>query len=227
MMKLLRFAPLGALTALGLVASMAQATPITYVDASTSNTTLADGTAYTPEDPFVNDDDLWGLRTFGNSSTVYNSNDSNSNPGEDAPELRTTISGLTAGSSYKVYTYFWGNGTSGNVQWDVMTGLVSGALTSYDWTNATDISGETPSTYFTNVPDVIVAAGNGDLLEVSHGTVVADGSGNINIYVDDFPGNPNRTWYDGVGYSLIPEPTSFVLLGIGGLLLTGGWRRRS
>jgi hypothetical protein len=57
------------------------------------------------------------------------------------------------------------------------------------------------------------------------GYAVADGNGEARVYIDDYvltggapPNGPqtvnNRTWYDGVGYELVPEPTSVILFGL-------------
>jgi hypothetical protein len=206
------------------------AAAITYVDASASNTTLADGSAYTPAATTIDDDNEWSLRTLGNNATVYTTNDSNANPGEDGPMLRTTISGLAIASVYDVYVYFWGAGNdapAGNQRWDIQAGLTTTTLTFFDTQNATNLghttTGVNPTTYFTNSPDVLVVEGDRRLYQAYLGTATADGSGNIHVFIDDAPGNANRTWYDGVGYELIPEP-GFALLGALGLL--GLLRRR-
>jgi hypothetical protein len=208
------------------------AAAITYVDATASNTTLADGSAYTPTASTINDDNEWSLRTvFGNNGTVYTTNDSNANPGEDGPMLRTTIGGLAIGSVYDIYVYFWGAGNDnpgGNQRWDIEAGLTTTTLTFYDTQNGTNLghasTGVTPATYFTNSsPDVLVIEGDRRLYQAHLGTATADGSGNIHVFIDDAPGNANRTWYDGVGYEVIPEP-GVALLGALGLL--GLLRRR-
>lgn len=217
-------------TCLLISAALPAAAAITYVDASPDNTTLADGTAYTPTAALVNNDDLWSSRAFGNGVTVYAANDGNATPGENAPMLRTTIGGLTVGATYNLYVYFWGGGNDGpvgNQRWDIQAGLTSTTLTFSDTQNSTNLghasTGVNPATYFTNTPLVLVLDSDRRLYEASLGTAVADGSGNINIFIDDAPGNANRTWYDGVGFQLIPEP-SVALLGAIGLL--GLLRRR-
>ncbi len=205
---------------------------ITYVDASTSNTTLANGDPYTPTASLINDDDEWSLRTFGNLGTVYAANDSNADPGEDAPMLRTTITGLSESVSYNIYAYFWGAGNdspTGNQRWDILAGLDSGNLTFFDTGNATNLghatTGVDPSSYFTNTsPTVIVAEDDRRLYEAFLGTAVADSNGQIHVFIDDAPGNPNRTWYDGVGY-VIPEPGSAAFAFLG--LLAFARRRRA
>jgi hypothetical protein len=210
------------------------AAAITYVDATVSNTTLADGSAYTPTASTINNDNEWSLRTFGNPEndrTVYTTNDSNANPGEDGPMLRSTIGGLAIGSVYDIYVYFWGAGNDapiGNQRWDIQAGLTPTALSFYDTQNATNLghatTGVDPATYFTNnSPNVIVADADRRLYQAHLGTATADDSGNIHVFIDDAPGNANRTWYDGVGYEVIPEPGAALL---GALGLLGLLRRR-
>lgn len=209
-------------------AALPAAAAITYLDASADNTTLADGSAYTPTATTINNDNQWSLRTLGNGVTVYTANDSNATPGEDAPTLRTTISGLTGALSYNIYAYFWGAGNDApvnNQRWDLLAGLSATSLAFHDTQNAVNLGhalgGVNPATYFTNTsPAVIVAESDRRLYQVALGTAVADGNGHIRVFIDDAPGNINRTWYDGVGYELIPEPGSamLVLPGLLGLL---------
>lgn len=184
---------------------------ITYVDAAASNTTLADGSAYVPTAAVNNTDNQWSLRTLANSATVYTSNDNNAMPGEDAPTLRTRISGLVANQTYPIYLYFWSAGTSGNSAWDIKAGRSAGSLTVHDFSNAISLGDGhvsdgtvTNSTAFTSA--VMVEQDNRDLLQVNLGNFTADANGRIDIYIDDNPGNDDRTWYDGVGHALPSTP---------------------
>lgn len=204
---------------------------ITYVDAATGNTTLADGTSYTPTASLNNTDNQWSNRGFGNSGGVYTANDSNTNPGEDAPELRTTISLLTPGETYSVYVYYWTAGNdapTGNTQWDISAGFTSGSTTNINAAAGTNlgaaVGGVNPATYFTNSsPVVSVSDSDRRLREYYLGDKAAGVGGTIDVYINDFPGNINRTWYDGVGYEIVPEPSTALL---GGLGLFGLLRRR-
>jgi len=199
---------------------------ITYVDATTSNTTLADGTPYTPTAALINDDNQWSNRAFGNGGTVYTANDSNATPGEDAPVLRTRLTGLADGT-YNVYAYFWAGGNDapvGNQRWDIRAGLTASSLTDFFFNtdtangplgyNALRLSTADPAVVFSNT--VLITDADRRLYQASLGTAtVSGGSGIIDIFIDDLPGNVNRTWYDGVGFSVVPEPSSVFVLGLG------------
>ncbi len=89
---------------------------VTYVDAvAGGNTTLADGTAFVPNPATNGSDNNWSARVFANGGTIYESNAPSVTGLEDAPMLRTTISGLIPGFEYIVYGYFWCDNTaSGN-----------------------------------------------------------------------------------------------------------------
>lgn len=64
---------------------------------------------------------------------------------------------------------------------------------------------------------VMVTEGNRTMYEAGFGTATTNGSGELVLLIDDLrdqtTGN-NRTWFDGVGYELVPEPSSTVLLGL-------------
>ena len=49
------------------------------------------------------------------------------------------------------------------------------------------------------------------------GTIAADANGEIIVYVHS-SGGVQRTWYDGVAYTEVPEPAMLALLGLGGML---------
>jgi len=53
------------------------------------------------------------------------------------------------------------------------------------------------------------------------GTAVADTNGEIAVYINDIDNvntSRTRTWYDGVGFELVPEPASIflALMGLAG-----------
>ncbi|AQT68061.1 putative neuraminidase (sialidase) [Anaerohalosphaera lusitana] len=184
--------------------------PLTYVDAAISNTTLADGTALNvttsplnPEDVTTSGssataNDHWHVRTgYANNSDLFASS-----AGSASPLLRTTISGLAANEHYTIYANYWvaGDGTpNGNNEWDIAAGLSVDGMTEYLWNQGTQI---TDSSYFDSA--VMLSEDNRRLFEIKLGTVSADSSGQVQVFIDDFPGNDDRTWYDGVSYG-VPE----------------------
>ncbi len=195
---------------------------ITYLDASPENTTLADGSGYLPTATLINDDNQWSMRPLANLGTVYTANDNNANPGEDAPMLRTTIEGLAPGTAYDVFVFFWGAGNdapAGNQRWDIMAGLSGDSLAFHNTGNAINLghatTGVVPASHFTNnSPAVMVAEADRRLYQAMVGTATADPAGRIDVFIDDAPGNANRTWFDGVGWKVAdvtePEPPGLV-----------------
>lgn len=238
------FAAALAATSLGMNALAA----ITYVDAvPNTNTTLADGSALPGLATSSTQDNQWDLRSFANGGSIFAANEAG---GEFAPRLRTTISGLVPGQDYNISAYFWG---ADNQAWRGRAGLTddAGELQGYnsshfvgssflpmtevaDGSNGDDVDNPGPVTtadgggienggYFAN--SVLAVEADRFMAEVALGTATADANGEIWVYVDDLANtaNPNRTWYDGVGYEAVPEPTSLALLGLGGLFFA---RRR-
>jgi hypothetical protein len=217
---------------------------ITYVDATTNgvtqgNTAVAPSYGGGPFSPFVGqsgvaNDGVWDLRAFGNGATIFQ----NAQFGQvdtNAVRLATTVSGLAL-DTYYVYAYFWSDSSS----WRMGASLSDdpGQLPLYQrnpnspgttqWYTGGD--GTVLSTALAFNPfttPVMVAEGNRRLMQINLGTVTGTG---FTVYIDPDRNQVDanaRTWYDGVGYSteLIPEPTTFGLLSLGGLLLLLAWRR--
>jgi hypothetical protein len=209
------------------VAPTPQPLSINYVDATSGaggNTTLANGSVFSPPlNGTTGADNNWEQRTvFGSSGNIFESGGETS---ENAPELRTTLSGLTPGAPYAIYVMFW-DANGGTENWNIRAEFASapGANTLYSASDAAAGLGATPSvlastlTYAT-APTLFVE-GNRALMAAAIGTNTADISGNIRVYLDDKPttiGANNRTWYDGLGWALItasyPTNLSFSLTG--------------
>ncbi len=171
---------------------------MTYLDATDGaggNTTLSAGGTFTPT---TNPD--WQIRTvFGNGGEIYQGG---SEDPASAPELRTTITGLTPGQDYEVFANFWAATGSG---WRILAGDTSGSLTLYD-APFTDVAGATDGIDLAAVPytnDPLITEGNRTMYGASLGTLTANGSGEIAVFIDDTgtDDGDDRTWYDGVSYS--------------------------
>ena len=204
----------------------AHAAPITYVDAvegAAGNTyatggSLADTSWINPDTGSSNDQDQWKKRGFANNGTIFQARHS-LNP-DEMPELTTEIAGLDDGI-YDVWAFFW-DAPNAN-RWTLSTGLTSGALTTYSFDGPGDTVSpvDTATLSFTN--PILKTEGDRILYGVYLGEQVVSGGSTINVFVDNLVGgdSANRTWYDGVGYTAIPEPTSLVagLIGFGGLCI--------
>ena len=231
-----------ALTAAVVSAVVVSATAqITYVDATSGasgNTTLTNGGQWDPlpaQGPA--NDGLWDVRVFGNSGTIFQ----NAAFGgvDNSHRLLTTVSGLSFGT-YDVFVYFWVDVSDWRIQASLTdnpggdlplftrntVGIVQYAPTGGSTTIlSTDPSVNGGVNPFTTA--VMVAEGNRAIFQANLGQITGTG---FSVFVDDFPtmadGN-QRTWYDGVGYSLIPEPTSAAFLGLGALIGVFAMRRRN
>jgi autotransporter-associated beta strand protein len=206
---------------------------ILYTDATPSNTTLASGTALNlvltaptiaspPEDYDANSgaapaNNHWRSRTgFGNGGAIFASASGASPFSNNAPGLRTEVSGLVPNQPYETFAFFWvaGNGVpGGNQEWDVQAGLASDALTSIRFNTAGATRLDTSAITFTS--SVTITEADRRLFLFPLGTTNADASGRIFIFIDDFPGNDDRTWFDGVGTrsAVAPEPPTWTGLG--------------
>ncbi len=160
-----------------------------------------------------------GLATL--NGTVYESGGNTG--GDNAPRLRTTVSGLPV-DTYNVYAYFWSD--QAGSPWQIRAGLID---------DANPLPRYQGSGIATTIGSAAGSAPDGGNLPVLIATDTAGGSNtpsgrrvwqvllgqqtgsSISVYVEDLPptnGN-ERAWYDGVGYERIPEPTAMALIGIG------------
>ena len=103
-----------------------QCASYTYVDATSGaggNTTLADGSTFSPPlNGITGADNNWEQRTvLGSSGNVF---ESGGETAENAPELRTTITNLVPGVNYAIAVLFW-DATGSTENWSVRAGFTS------------------------------------------------------------------------------------------------------
>ncbi|MBN1553727.1 MAG: PEP-CTERM sorting domain-containing protein [Phycisphaerae bacterium] len=192
---------------LGLAVAANAAMIGTYVDADggTGGNTVNNSTG-DPDDWWTTEnsdsDDLWAYR----EKPAYRDGDFYECSGtnyEDAPMIKTTISGLTAGTSYEIRVIY-ASETKLTTDWIIAAGLSAGSLTRYQWGDG--VSEET---------GVEIESGVAEM-QVLIGTVVASVEGTISAYID-MPDAEGRCDYDGVTYLEVPEPATMGLLTLGGL----------
>jgi hypothetical protein len=232
-------------------ASIAEAAPITYVDA-TANTTGVDGnttingnlvsgsnTGTSATDGFWNNRALAGANGTGLWET-----DNSGAAGESTASLITTIA-LPGPGTYNLYAMFYsqgGNNPAGAPNWDLAAGVSTDVsipiLANYVEGDANSILTTTGGTEFTAT--VVTRHNGADMWMANLGQFTFDATqaAAVKFYIngpDRGTVNPNtpsqvnfgeRTWYDGVGYEIVPEPTSISLLILGSAAAALMVRRR-
>jgi len=210
---------------------------IIYRDATSGaagNTAFASGGDFTPSTAASGTDGLWRLRTLGNSATTFESGGDISTAGnaaggnnEDTPRLVTTGTGLTPARRYNVYAFFWN--ASGQT-WRLRAGLTNSAGDLTLYTAATEPTAIASD--FVSAPLLVEA--DRTLRQAFLGEAVADGTGAIQVFVDDDPAArlglggawAFRTWYDGLGFApLTPAslaPTNLTV-SLSGNVLSLSW----
>lgn len=195
---------------------------LTYVDANFATNT-SPNTAVTT---VVAQDNLWAQRGFGTNTTVFES--SGNTGAENSPILQTIITGLVPGVAYNVWVNFYDVQNDSTQNWPIRAGFTTGDLTLY--ANGADGGAAALSATaaglasdLTYVSNPRFDDGSGRMLYAGAlGSAVASVDGGISVFIDDMPatiGSNNRTWYDGVSYEIVPEPTTALLAAFGGVAL--------
>ena len=219
---------------------------VTYIDAvhgtggntSATGGTLADTSWINFTDSSNEDQNQWRLRpgtNRGAGDSIYQARD---NGGDTIPELMTQLTGLADGT-YNLYAFFWDDASSVSNTHNLDAGLVSGSLTTYGADNpllngsaATIAPFASTLTYAGLDPSTATLFNsNSNLHAALIGQATVSGGSAINIFTDHSQSTAGttstaqvRSFYDGVGYELVPEPSTTALLGLGGLALI--FRRR-
>lgn len=215
------------LTALSITAfTITSHAAITYVDAvfNTGGNTFATGgslgTTTWVDNANTNTDNntKWQRRTgFSNGNDFFQARVSTTGT---IPELTTQISGLPAGT-YNVWVFFWDAGDAN--KWNISAGLTSGAsnLTTYSFDGAGNTTAPVAASTLDFSTTVVKTEEDRVMYGVNLGQKAVVSGNAINVYVDHLTGVGGnfRTWYDGVGYEAVPEPSAMVLGLIGTLTL--------
>ncbi len=167
---------------------------MTYVDATTANTTLASGGALVPGD-LANQ---WHERTnFGNGGALFASADVSA---EDAPMLKTSVA-LPAPGTYDVWVNFWGQP---NADWRIAAGLSTNNLRLFRQMACKEVE---PGDHNTT----LVLSNSSAFLYQAYVGRVAGAS--VDVFIDDYDiltgttgttaGDTVRTWYDGISFAAV------------------------
>lgn len=219
----------------GILLPFTSGAAITYIDAAPSNTSNlppANGSTvgnWRGRGAGLNQ----GTTNFANEGGAY---EGTAGQGEAAvTNLITTIA--VPNGTYDVFVFFWTDRPGQAGDWDITTGLVGSTSKQYTTTTAgvfqingtTQVAPETTVTGLNVLGQTGDANGYSDFVDGNRtlhaapiGTVVVS-SGQFQVDIDGSSLTTGRTWYDGVGFSLIPEPSSAILAGLG---LLGVLRRR-
>lgn len=158
----------------------------TYVDLTSSNA---------PETGIS-----WNFPDTSDSSHTVNENVADEK-GQEANEIDMLLSGLAANTGYNIDVVIFGKNDPGQT-FDVAGGFTSGSLTTYLWTDGSQITGDFSG-----------------LWRIPLGSVSTDGIGDLHVHlgtgVPFHDGDFDRTEIDGVIYSVVPEPASAVLVLLG------------
>jgi len=217
-MKTTTLLALGASFALAASASAA----ITYIDAANGTTVEAiSGGSWSTGNAWQTavssgGDNLYQIRTTGPAANADSTTAFVVNHTEDAPALRMIVTGLDASLTYQFYLYSVNAGGADVIQAAVSSDVSDTAtlpsLTTYQ--NGTNV--------LADGSEGNVASGDQRTRHTLSGTFT--GSTSYAVYIDDFSGGVaahpgDRVTLDGIGFEVVPEPSSAALLGLGGLAL--------
>jgi hypothetical protein len=216
---------------------------ITYVDAvPNTNTTINGAAVIFPPTVGANStitssgtDGLWRYRVEAGTAggNVWES-DNTAAAGETTDPLITSIS-LGPGT-YNLYGIFRDQADTASY-WDASFSLDGTSFSTFDYRTATLAASD--GSEFTNPADLgTIPLAGGLIYFANFGQVTLLAPTVVPIYVQGLqqdltgasPAQANntgqRTWYEGVGYSLVPEPSSLMLSLCGVMGLVASRRRR-
>ncbi|MEO5712080.1 MAG: BNR-4 repeat-containing protein [Luteolibacter sp.] len=183
---------------------------ITYVDATTSNTTRVDGNPFAPS-ATANSyaDGNWTLRTaVASGGTAFEGGG-----GEAVPALKQTITGVTPGT-YEVHVFFW---VAGGVHWQIDAGLAANSTSNFYGTSGTATfpaaatSVASTATYTGSSAPTVFVESDRTLIRAKVGQATVDASGVLQVFITPSPvfnanATNSRIWFDGIGYGTYIAP---------------------
>lgn len=196
-----------------------------FVDATAANTTLGAGGALDATGPSASNgaaDEKWHWRSGqGNGGSVLASAEAG---GEDAPAVRTKVT-VPAGI-YDVWANYLADPAG---DWRIRAGLTENTMQVFRQKAGENVDGADYATAPT-----LSADGNA-LYQAYLGRVEVSAGGSLEVLVDDFAvqtgtastriGNTARTWYDGISYAPVSEPSTALRLRQKALQAAEGERR--
>lgn len=177
-----------------------------YVDATSLNTTFADGSPLSttgPDNGSGGLDNRWHQRTgVGNGGSVLTSSETS---GENAPALKTKITFPKRGI-YDIWVNFWGNPS---YDWRIKAGLSPENMQVFRSMACKQVEVNAHQT-----PVILNGNDNTFLYQAYLGRVEKQSGEELEIFVDDeatrtgattITGDITRTWYDGISYAIIND----------------------
>jgi hypothetical protein len=174
-----------------------------YVDATSENTFLEDGSSLIVTGPNDNPgaaDNQWHRRTsYGNGNSVFTSAEIGF---EDAPVIKTQVAGIEEGT-YDIWANFWANPDD---DWRIEAGLDPDSMRIFRQMACKQVvNGDH------NIELVLTGEDNTFLYQAYLGRVLIEDNDTLNVFIDDEAimvgtaglevGDICRTWYDGISYS--------------------------
>jgi predicted secreted protein len=181
--------------------------PMSYVDATFTNTTFTSGVPLVTTGPDADKgaaDNQWHERTgFGNGGSVLTSSEID---GEDATPLKTQVMVPEAGT-YDIWVNFWANP---DFDWRIKAGLSSDGTQLFRQMACKQVEQGDH-----DVALVLTGSGNTFLYQAYLGRVQVSDNNTFEVFIDDeaiqtgtahtVVGDIARTWYDGISYARIDE----------------------
>jgi hypothetical protein len=179
--------------------------PMSYVDATLTNTSLSTGAPLVTTGPDANKgaaDDQWHERTgFGNGGSVLTSAEVG---GENAPTLKTQVIVPITGI-YAVWVNFWANP---DYDWRIKSGLSADDMQLFRQMACKQVE---PGDHERTL--VLTGSGNTFLYQAYLGRIQVLANDSFEVFVDDeairigtqntLVGDIARTWYDGISYAIL------------------------